>query len=44
MYLRTRCELLMWKGSWLNVRAGESNDRSVTQFPVPIEARSVAQL
>ena len=31
--LRTRCELLMRKGSWLNVRVGESRDRSVIQFP-----------
>ena len=29
MRLRTRCELLMWKGSWLNVRVGESSDRWV---------------
>ena len=41
MCLRTRRELSMWKGSWLNVRVGESSDRSVVQFSVLIEARSV---
>ena len=29
MCLRTRRELSMWKGSWLNVRVGESSDRLV---------------
>ena len=34
----------MREGSRLNVRVGESSDRSVILFHGPIEARSVAQV